>query len=442
MKFTIEKQPNCKATLIAEIPSEAMEKARSEATTYISRNASLPGFRPGKLPLSVVQKRFADHIDSRAIQQVGDKALQEGAKSENLRVYSVDEAKADPIEVDGSSKITFSLTLHPEVTLPDYKGLKAEIETVEVNDELVIELITQQSEQFATMKEVADRPCRMGDFCVINYVGKIGDELIKDIVPDKESFLAENTELLMKLDGANFLPGFLEQLEGMKAGESREVRVTIPAESGSSIAGQEAVYNVTVTAIKEQELPALDDELANRFIAGKTMDELKVLLTERVTADVARRQEEQKRERVLNALVAKAEFDLPEKMISETAQRRINELVQTNLDKGIPQEMLQEQEATIVKLATIQAQNDLKREFLLAEIIKVESMKLEENELNEAVATIAQANGLPIAKALKELKKSRQLENLGFSLLMDKAARLLVENAELTFVPSSPSQPG
>lgn len=438
MKFTIEKQPNCKATLVAEIPSEALEKARSEAATYVSRNASLPGFRPGKVPLTVVQKRFADHISSRAIQQVGDKALQEGAKSENLRVYSVDEAKADSINPDGSTKITFSLTLHPEVTLPAYKGLKANIETVEVTDEMVIELIVKQSEQFATMNEVTDRPCRMGDFCVINYVGKVGDELIKDIVSEKETFLAENTELLIKLDGSNFLPGFLEQLEGVQAGESREVRVNIPAESGSSISGQEAVYSVTVTTIKEQELPALDDELANRFISGKTMDEIKAILKERATEDVARRQEEQKRERVLDALVAQADFDLPEKMISETAQRRINELVQTNLNKGVPQEMLREHEATIVGVATAQAQKDLKREFLLAEIIKAESLKLEENELNQAVASIAQANGLPTAKALKQLKKSKQIENIGIGLLMDKATRFLVDNAELTFIPASP----
>lgn len=439
MKVTVEKQPNCKASVRVEVPQDKINQAQELVTASYARSASLPGFRPGKAPRSVIAKRFAGDIKSRALQDIADQALREASTAESLNIISVDDARNDD-GTEGGTTFTFSVTLRPEVALPSYKGLKVEVQRLDITDEFISKIIERQREQFATMNEVTGRTAQLGDFCVVDYSGKLGDELIKDILPESESFLAENSAFLLKLDATNFLPGFAEQLVGANIGETKTVTVTIPAEANAAIAGKEAVYEVTISGIKEQELPEVNDEFAARLLPGKNLEELRAFVRERVTADAANSELNQTRANVLKALVDSAEFELPKNLVDQAAQRRINELVQGNLRQGVAQDVLKENEEAIVGAASQQAITDVKQEFLLLEIAKAESIKVEKEEFDAQLNAIARQNNITVQKVIKELQKNDQMNNLATGILLEKAVKFLIDNAEISYKTVSPEQ--
>lgn len=439
MKVTVEKQPNCKASVRVEVPQDQIDQARDKVTTSYAKSASIPGFRPGKAPRAVIAKRYAGDINARALQDIADQALREATTAEKLAIITVDDAKNDD-GAEGGTTFTFSVTLRPEVALPNYKGLKVEVQKLDITDDFITKIIERQREQFSTMKEVTDRAAKMGDFCVVDYSGKIGDEAIKDIVPESESFLAENTAFLLKLDEGNFLPGFTAQLDGVKIGETRTVTTKIPAEANAAIADQDAVYEVTVSAIKEQELPAVDDEFAARLLPGKTLEELRAFVRERVEADAATSEANQTRANVLAALSGIAEFELPQNLVDQAAQRRINELVQSNLRQGVGQDILKENEEAIIGAASQQAATDVKQEFLLLEIAKAESLKVEREEFDAQINAIARQNKLTPQKVVKELQKNDQMNNLATGILLEKTVKFLIDNAEISYKTVTPEQ--
>lgn len=431
MKLTVDKQPDCKALVTVEVPEEKFVSMEGKMTGVFAQQAKISGFRPGKAPLAVVAKRYASEIKSRAVEEVAQEALREVYLNSGLEVLSVDDGKNEDGE-GGARKFVFALTLRPEVALPEYKGLKIEVQQLDITEEFISQVIERQRESLATMKEVTDRPAKAGDFCVVDYTGKIDAQPIKELVEESESFLAENTAFLLKLAPENFLPGFTEQLEGAAIGETRTVQATVPQDSGSALAGKEAVYEVTVTGIKEQELPEMNDDFAARLLPGKNLVELREFVRGRVEADAARSVEQQKRVNVLAALAGSSNFSVPQRLVAQATQRRIDELVQSNLKQGVSHDILRENETAIIGAAGEQAESDVKQEFLLLEIGKAENLHATAEEIGAQLSYLAERNNMPLQKARKNLEKNGQIDNLRTGILLEKAVNFLIENAEIT----------
>jgi trigger factor len=406
--------------------------------TSYAKNAKLPGFRPGKAPRAVVERKFAADIDSRSIEELGSISMREMSKQEGLEIISVD--TADNKALDNGTSFTFTVTLRPAVALPDYKGLKIEVQQLQITDEFITKIIDRQREQFATMKEVTDRPAQMGDFCVVDYTGEIDGTPMKDLVKESQSFLAENTGFLLKLNEENFLPGFTEQLVGVNAGETKSVTATLPAETSEAIAGKSATYQVKVSAIKEQELPEVNDEFAARLLPGKTLEELRAFVKERVQADAANSEFNQKRANVLTALSGETQFELPESLVQQAAQRRINELVNTNLRQGISQEILKENEEAIVGAASQQAEVDVRQEFMLLEIAKAEKIAVTNEEMGQQISYMAAQQKISGKNMVKELEKRDQMQSIRVGILLEKTVKFLIDNAEISYKSVTPEE--
>ncbi len=439
MKATVEKQANCQATLHIEVPAERLQAAREGVLNLFAKTASVPGFRPGKAPRATVAKRYESDIKSRAMQNLEQEVLRASIDEQGLKVISVDDAKLDLAD-DGSAKLSYTLTLQPEVNLPNYKGLKIEVQKLDITEEFIDKILVRQAENFATHKEVTDRAAAMGDFCEIAYEATVAGAPMKDLLPESEAFLANNVGFLFKLEEKNFLPGFAAQLVGAKAGDTLAVTVTIPAEANAAIAGQEAVYKVSVSTVKEQELPAIDDAFAARLLPDKNLEELRAFIRERVEADSNTAQLNQKRTNVLSALTGQSEFDVPKAMVDRAAQRRINELVNSNLRQGITQDMIKEGEAQLVDAATNQAGVDVKQEFLLLEIAKAEGLQVTEQDYLMQIVQIAQQNNVAPAKVRKQIEKNGQANNLATGILLEKTVQFLIDAAEIEYRTVTPEE--
>ena len=424
MNITVEKLPNCTANVRVEVPGETRTAARDAIVRSYLKNAALPGFRKGKAPRQVVEKRFKDEIDRELADQLANQGLSAAVDKEQLRVLSVAGFKPE-------SELAFSLTvvLAPEVALPEYKGLTIRVPSFAVTDEKVDAMLQRQREALATLTEV-DRPVQLGDYLKLDYSARLGDQPMKELLPEAEHFLAENTGYLLKADENSFLPGFSAQLVGMKKGETRDVTLTLPADGlNEAIAGKDATFTVSLHEIKEAVLPELDDAFAARVIPEQTLDGIRDLIRRHLESESAQRDLEQKRNAAMVALRDKMDFTLPEAVVNNATRQRAQQLVQMNMQRGVPQEVIVENEEDILKAAADQARIDVKDEFILMEIVRQEKLEATQQDMVHRITSIAQNARTTPQKVVKALQKNDGLENIRHSILLAKALDILVAHA-------------
>lgn len=433
MNITVEKLPNCMASVRIEMPGAAHKAQREKILKAYIQNAALPGFRKGKAPRNVVEKKFSADIDREVADRLFNEGLDAAVKQENLRVLSV--AGYDPAADNDDTKYAFSLKviLAPEVPLPDYKGLTITVPKREVTDEMVETALLRQREQMANLLPV-DRAVQMGDFLTIDYKATLDGQEVKSLLPEAQAFVAENSSYMVKADEASFLPGFCSQLVGMKPGDSREVKVTMPSENvDEAIAGKELSYSVTLHDVKEAELPELNDEFAARLVAGKTLEDIRGLIKDSLTSQAQQKDLEQKRIAAMVALRDRVEFDLPANVVQNATNRRVSQLVQMNLERGITQDILVENEQDIIDAASEQAKVDVKDEFILMEIVEKENISVTQEDMVRRITHIAYTAQSTPDKVIKTLKKNDGLNNLRHSILLGKALDVLVEHATVNY---------
>lgn len=435
MNITVEKLPNCMASLRVQVPAEKQTAARNAILANYTRNAAIPGFRKGKVPRSVIEKRFKEEIEKEVTDQVVNESLREAIKQENLNVLNVADFQPGDT-VDGQFNYTVRVFLAPEFELPEYKGLSITVPKLEVTEAQIDQVLQRQREQMAILKPAAEgKAAAQGDFVTVDYTATLDGQPLTEILPEAEHFIAANTGFLLKLADDNFVPGFCGQLEGIKTGESREVKVTMPADDNINelIAGKEVVFTVTAGPIQEAELPELNDEFAARLAEGKTLEALRGLIRENSEAQAKQKDLENKRIAAMEALRGKIDFDLPENVVNNAAQRRVNELVKMNLDRGLTQDMLVENESAILEAAGNQAKVDVKDEFLLMEIVKKENLQVNQQDMISRIGAIAyQARTTP-QKVIKSLQKNNGLENVQHSIILAKALDVLVQHATVEY---------
>ena len=433
MNITVEKLPNCMASVRIEMPGETRKTAREKVLRNYTQKAALPGFRKGKVPRGVVEKKFGAEIDREVADQLINDGLNAAVEQEKLKVLSV--ASYDPAADNDDTKYAFSLKviLAPEIALPEYKGLSITVPKREVTDAMIDAALQAQREKMADIRTV-ERAVQTGDFLTIDYTATLDGTPVKDLIPEAQAFIAENSSYMVKADEGSFLPGFCAQLTGMNAGETREVKVTMPVEGVlDSIAGKELTYSVTVQEVKEADLPELNDELAARIVPGKTLDEVRGLIRENMDAQIQQKDLEQKRIAAMVALREKVEFDLPDNVVHNATQRRVNQLVQMNLERGITQDILHQNEADIISAAGEQAKVDVKDEFILMEIVAKEELAVTQDDMVRRISHIAYTSQTTPDQVVKTLKKNDGLGNLRHSILLGKALDVLVQHANVTY---------
>ncbi len=434
MNITVEKLPNCMANLSVQVPAEKHAASRHAIVANYAKNAAIPGFRKGKVPRSVIEKRFKDEIDREFNDQVFNQTLREAINQEKLDVLSVaDFQPGEPAE--GQISFTVRLFLAPEFDLPDYKGLAITVPKLEVTDAQIEQVLQRQREQMATLKPAPEgQAAALGDFLSVDYTGSLDGQALTEVLPEAEHFIASNQNFLLKLAEENFLPGFCTQLEGIHTGETRQITVSMPEEGiNELVAGKTVVFSVTAGRIQLAELPPLDDTFAALLSEGKTLDELRAIIRQNSEAQGQQKDLENKRIAAMEALRNKIEFDIPENVVNNAAQRRVNELVKMNLDRGLTQDMLVENEAAIIEAAASQAKVDVKDEFLLMEIVKRENITATQQDMLIRINNIAYQSRSTPQKVIKSLQKNNGFDSVQHSIILAKALDVLVEHANIEY---------
>ena len=438
MNITVDTLPDCIATLHAEIPADQVQTERKKIVKAYGAQAKIPGFRPGKTPTSVIEKRFADDIkqelESRLINDACDEALKQ---NQDLRVLNFKAPETATVEENGTFKLVMPIILAPTFELPEYKDLEVTIQSTEATEEDMQREIDGLLQRYADYKEIKDRSLQSDDICVMDFTSTIDGKTLDA----SKGILAGKEDYWIQLKDEAFLPGFHEQLIGASTGDTCKVTCTLDAEFPvEDIQNKEIVFTVTIKTIKEQELPDFDDKFVAetlQFGDDKTIDDVKDLIKEQIQQQKTQKNNEEKVNQIVENLLGKVDFVLPQELVDGEAQSSLTQMAQRATQQGITDEQMIAQESEMIENAQAQARNNLKTNFILQDIAHEEKITVTDNEVIQRIGQIAQQQKKQPKAMINELQKEGRIPSLRNSILIGKAIHFLVDSAKVTEVEAS-----
>jgi trigger factor len=440
MNIVVEKQPNCAATLRVEVPAEVVRNQRERIVLNYATKARIPGYRPGKAPQAMIAKRFEKAIGEELHEQLANEAFDKALKQENLKV--LDFGMADEITAlpDGGISFTAKLTLAPDFQLPEYKGIAITVPPEAVPDEDVQAQLKELQERHADFTDIEGRPAAMGDFAVIDYSSTVDGKPTEEFLGKPAGYLAGREGFWLRLDEKAFLPGFAAQAVGMTPGETREIDLTLPDDFPVEALRDIAVrFTVTLKELKQAVLPPLDDELAARLLPGKTMEEITTLLRENMQRERKRQIDDLKVNQIISHLNSLVDFELPEHLVTRETQSQADTMVQRGIQAGMSEEDIEAQQNEIFSTAGQQARTNLRTNFILQEIARVENIAVSDAELVTHLARLAESRKVAPKKFIKDIQREGRLSSIRQSMLIGKTIDLLVAEATVTESAETPA---
>lgn len=399
MSYTVEKLENNQVKFDYVVSAEDFGKAIDAVYVKTRNKYNVPGFRKGHAPKKVIEGMYGVGVFfNDAINKLIDDSIDELANSSEYEFVAVDSVNDVDMTDDGGVKYSVVMIAKPEVKLGQYKGLDVKKEAVKVTAKEVDEYIAKEQEKQARFVDV-EAAAENGNTVLLDYVGTVDGVAF-------EGGSAEDYELAL---GSNtFIPGFEEQLVGVKAGEKKDVKVTFPTEyHAEQLAGKEAVFACNVKAVRVKELPALDDEFVKEVSEFDTLAEYKADVKDKLTKDAEHKAEHDYEDALVEKIVEGSEVNIPQVMIDREAEDMVHDLEHRISHYGMRfDDYLKYMNTTKEKLAEDykeQAAKSVKVRLVMEAIVKEENIGIEEKELDERIEKLAEENSQTVEEFKKHL---------------------------------------
>lgn len=431
MNITVEKKPECMATVNVEVPADKVASERQTIVSNYAKQAKIPGFRPGKAPAKVIEKKYAKDIKEQLYSGLINAGCEEAIKQEELKVISVNVTAEPQLSEAGELSFTADIVLAPEFEVPEYLGLDIEATSAEVTDEEVTNSLTDLQQRFAEFNDV-ERELADGDFAVVDFTATTDGKPVAEAIGKEAGFLEGREDHWTKIEDDSFMPGFGSGLKGLKAGDKKELKLTMNDEFPlSDVRGAEIIFDVTVKTVKEQVLPELDDDFAGKLLPEKGMDELKDVIREQLGQEKEKSVADAKVNQVVEILNDRVDFEIPAALLEQEAQGNAMNMIERAKQQGMTEEMIAEQQNEISESANKQAKLNLKTNFILQEIAVKEKIEVTDQDVIQRISGMAQQANKPVKKYIKELQKANAIQNVRNSVLIGKTIDFVVEKANV-----------
>lgn len=424
-----EKQEGNIGTLTITVPVEEVTSALDKAFKKVVKEINVPGFRKGKMPRAMFEKRFGvEALYQDALEIVVGEAYPK----------ALDEAGIEPVdypEIDGTEgfekgkEFTFTakVTVKPEPKLGEYKGLEVTKQSAEVTDEEIEADIEAQLARHAELEVKEDEAIVEGDTAVIDFEGFVADEAFEG---------GKGEDYALEIGSGTFIPGFEEQLVGLKMGDNKDVVVTFPEEyHAEELAGKEATFKVTVKEVKVKVLPELDDEFAKEIDETvETVEALRAKMKEEKLATKKADAEATLRDELVEKAAENAEFDIPEGMVRTETDRMLQEFGQRLQSQGMNLELYfqfsGQTEEDLRGQMKEEAENRVRVSLTLEAIAEAEKVEASEEDIAKELEEMGKQFNMSAEQITTALGGSTDI--LKQDIRMKKTVELLVENAKIT----------
>ncbi|MFT5123742.1 MAG: trigger factor [Kiritimatiellia bacterium] len=431
MDVQIEDKGKCRKALTIKVPAADVDTEIKKVVTYFQKNASLPGFRKGKAPELRVRSHFSKDILKEVREVLIAKSYRAALEQEKLKVEQLLDMKEGDV-VDGEAfELNLEMDTRPDITLPKYMGIELKREPMEVTDAQMEEASLAYRQQFARFEDLAEaRPLALGDLAQINYTATIDGKPLKDVSAASES-LSERKKFWVRMDENVFLPEFREGLEGVDVGGSTAITVTFPETfTDEALRGLTAEYAVDVIAIRERKVPEMNDAFVEQVGEG-SVEALQAKLREDLDRQVKHAQDTKLRNEVVEYMLAHAEFDLPESVLSLETQQGIQRIVRQTSMSGEAKEAIEEHKEEIFKNAEAEATKTLKLRYMLLAVSDAEQVEVSDKEVEAEVERMSQMYGMPVDQLKKILEQNQSLGDVRRDLVCRKTVELLFDKADI-----------
>jgi len=425
MKSVVEDISTVKKKINIEVAPDDVAREFDKALADVGKKAKIPGFRPGKAPKNIVERHYGDEVKSEVVHRLVTESYMKALEENNLNPVDMPEIENISTLAKGSP-LTFTavVEVRPNIELGVYDGVEVKETAVTVSDAEVTETIDRLREMYAQLEVVEGRPIEKNDTAIIDFEGFRDGKTIEG---------AKASDYMLSLGSNSLIPGFEEQLVGMNRGETREIRVTFPADyNNKDLAGKDAAFTVTLKEIKKKVLPELNDEFAKDIGNNATVAEL----TEGIKKDIEYRkkndQASAQREELLSKLVDAHTFDIPPGMVERELQSMARSHATRMARQGVDVKSFD-----FPKFSTENkqlAEKRVKGTLLLDVIAEKEKIDVTDQEVSSAIAVMAKSSG-QTADAVRKYYESLDggIENLRSSLMREKILSLLLSKAKKSY---------
>ncbi len=419
-------EATCKREIELEIPADNVQKAADKITRDIARVARIPGFRPGKAPATLVRRRFASDIEGEVVQSLVPEYLRKAL--DEKKIFPVTDPQVDKVEFKEGEPLRFHAVFEvlPEFTLAEYKNLEVEIDAVDVNDAQVDKTIEELRERASTFVPIEGRAIQDGDYAQIKLHG----------TPHGGGDPVEANNILCHVGSEETLASFSENLRGASVGETKQFETTYPEDYPDEILkGKTYTYKIEVEGIKEKKLPELNDEFA-KDAAGEeggisTLEDLRKKIRADLEAAKEQRQTAQAREKILEMLIKRNEFPVPESLVEGQMDVRLERAVRQLAAQGIDPRAVNVDWVEMRRRQRDRAVDDVKAEIILDRIATEEKIETTDEELEKEIAHLAEHSGESATALRARLTKQGALDRMNSKLRSDKTIDFLYRSARV-----------
>lgn len=427
MKTTIEHDGPTQRKLIIEVEPDEIAPHYDQTLRRLAKEVKIPGFRKGKVPKAVLETRVGkDAIREEFLKDALPRLYSEAASVESLQPVTYPSLEVTSFEEGGRLTFTATLEVRPEITLPEYKGIEVAKPSTKATDEEVEDQIGRIRERFGTLESIGRNGAK-GDYVTIDLFAYKHDEKID---------AASAEDLLYEVGSGGFVPELDTELEGKRPGDILKFNATMPASFGPPHGGEEVSFQVIVKDVQAKQLPEIDDEFAKTASEFDTLEELKTELRTRIESIKSLESDVVVRNRVLEDLVDRAEIDVPKSLVSHETEHRLARLLRELERAGVELEQyLEANSATqedLVETYRKGAEKQVAADLLLDEIADAEGIRVEREDLDNEIASLAEQTEKEPDVLLKEMVANGTVNRLAGDILRRKALDLLVEHASIS----------
>jgi trigger factor len=413
-------EATCRRELDLEIPAETVQKAVNRVSKEFARVARVPGFRPGKAPITLIQRRFAEDIKSEVLQSLVPEQVERAVTESKLvpvtqpQIEKVDFAEGGPVKFRAVFEVL------PEFELGQYKDLEVEVEDLKVEDADVDKGLEELRDRAATFVPVEGRAIADGDFAQLKLNG----------IPQGGGEPLEADSVLCHVGGEETMEPFNENLRGASAGDKKSFDVTYPSDyPDAKLQGKTYTYAVEVLGIKEKKRPELTDEFAKDVSDAQTLDELRKKMRDNLEAARTHRQNEQQREKLLAQIVKGHDFPVPDALVEHQMDSRLERTVRSLASQGVDPRAMNVDWVALRNRQKDRSIEDVKAELLLDRIATAEKIEVSDEEVDKEIAALAERSGESATAVRANLTRQGALDRMKSKIRSEKTLDWLCSNS-------------
>ena len=407
------------------IPWEDVKKELDQVYRGVGKKAKIKGFRPGKVPRPVLQTHYKEYAEGETVQNLVNRHYREAIERERVTPVNQPEVDPKPIESEQALLFTATVEVEPVVEPQNYAGLELEKIQTDVTDADLEARLLQIREMYGTLEDIAEeRELQEKDFATIDFAGTLDGQALDEL---------KSENYFLEVGSHTFIPGFEEQVVGMKKGETRDIQVKFPDDyAQAQLAGKDVRFSVSLKGIREKKLPPLDEEFVKNFEQYDSLDALKADVRSSLEGDQKGRDEAAFQDVMVDALLKENPFEVPMSLVERQTFYLMADMQRRMTWAGMDKQQAAELSFSMHEKLKEQAEKIVKTMFLMRAIADKEGLTVTEEDLEAHLREMSAKFGKDVPSLRSKLEEEGSLEQVRMDLLQRKTFRFVEDKATVT----------